>query len=202
MRRADTEQREAGRSRGTEKDLVRAAAEGARCYIYTPTADKHRSRQQEGQSGQDLPITSRHPPERQEPPYHPTQREEEVEGGERERTGQTCEARRTQARRRDEHGDRDETATLGCKRCFFVFDTFPVVAAKLICARASGRRRSPRPNRRPTVSQGCFLLPVSRRQLAVLRRARSRQFHAKVTFSDGSVLRCRAQRASLAHAVL
>lgn len=109
MRRADTEQREAGRLRGTEKDLVRAAAEGARCYIYTPTADKHRSRQQEGQSGQDLPITSRHPPERQEPPYHPTQREEEVEGGEGERTGQTCEARRTQARRRDEHGDRDET---------------------------------------------------------------------------------------------
>lgn len=69
---------DAGRSRVTEKGLARG-------YIHTLTADKHRSGQQEGQSGQDLPIAFRHPPERQEPPYHPTQREEEVERGESER---------------------------------------------------------------------------------------------------------------------
>lgn len=77
--------RSRGRPEGRGEDgKAWLARRSERCYGYTQTADRHGSRQQEGQSGQDLPITSRPPPERRERPSHPTQREEEVEERERE----------------------------------------------------------------------------------------------------------------------
>lgn len=49
MRSTDTEQREAGRSDGAGSRPRSRRGGVRRCYAYTQTADKHRSRQQECQ---------------------------------------------------------------------------------------------------------------------------------------------------------
>lgn len=105
MRTTDTEQREAERWDRTGKGLVHAAVDGRRHYSDTHTADKHRSRRQECQRGQDLPIAFHRPPERLEPPYHPTQREDDVGRGEREKQDKHVK------HAVDNHGDGTSTET-------------------------------------------------------------------------------------------
>lgn len=76
-------------------------------YSTTSTQKRGQTRKQTGRVSirQDLPTTCRHPPAPQDSPSHPTQREEEVKRGEKERkrkTGHRCEACRTQPHGRDE----------------------------------------------------------------------------------------------------
>lgn len=65
----------------------------------------------------DLPTACRHPRAPQDLPYHPTQREEEVEGREREKTGHRCEARRTQPHRQDEKTIQTDVTLMATADC-------------------------------------------------------------------------------------